>query len=80
MRDGKSLVMHKVTMHAGTMSKLLNGIVFVGAKIHSLKLEYYIPVQTHKPYNNLQFYHVSHNFIYPFQIFTFSFTVNVHIA
>ena len=48
----KYLAMHKVQTHAGVLSKLLYGFAFVRAIIYSLKLADYIPVQTHKPYNN----------------------------
>ena len=43
--------MHKVQIHAGAISKLLYGIAYVRAIIHSLKLMDYLPVRTHQPYN-----------------------------
>ena len=49
----KYLVMHKVQMHASAISKLLYGFASLGALFHSLKFVDYLPVQTHKPYNNL---------------------------
>ena len=47
------LAMHKVQMHTEAISKLLYGVASVQAIIHSLKLVDYLPVHTHKPYNNL---------------------------
>ena len=47
------LTMHKVDMHAGAIRQLLYGCVYVREIIHSLKLVDYLPVHTHKPYNNL---------------------------
>ena len=44
----KYLTMHKVHMHAGA-----NGCAYVREIIHSIKLVDYLPVHTHKPYNNL---------------------------
>ena len=49
----KYLVIHKVEMHAGVISKLVYGFASVWAIIYSLKLVGYLLVQTHKPYNNL---------------------------
>ena len=49
------LTMYKVhnAMHAGAIRKLLYGFAHVRGIIHSLKLVDYLPVHTHKPYNNL---------------------------
>ena len=44
----KSLTMYKVHIHYGTY-----GCEYVWEIIHSLKLMDYLPVHTHKPYNNL---------------------------
>ena len=44
----KSLTMYKVHMHYGTY-----GCAYVWEIIHSLKLMDYLPIHTHKPYNNL---------------------------
>ena len=41
-------------MHAGAISKLWYGYLSVRAIIHSLKFVDYLPIQTHKPYDNLQ--------------------------
>ena len=49
----KHLTMHKVHIHAGAIRQLLNGCANVREIIHSLKLLDYLPVHTHKPYNNL---------------------------
>ena len=40
-------------IHAGAIRQLLNGCANVREIIHSLKLLDYLPVHTHKPYNNL---------------------------
>ena len=48
----KYLTMHKVHMHAGAISQLLYGCVYVREIIHSLKLVDYLSVHTHKPYYN----------------------------
>ena len=45
--------MHKVQMHAGTISKLSYVFASLQAIVHSLNIVDYIPVQTHKPYINL---------------------------
>ena len=52
----KYLTMHKVHMHADAIRQLLYGCAYVREIIHSLKLVDYLPVYTHKPYNNLQIY------------------------
>ena len=49
----KYLIMHKVHMHAGAIRQLLYGCAYVREIIHSLKLVDYLPIHTHKPYNNL---------------------------
>ena len=43
----------QVYMHAGAIRQLLYGCAHVREIIHSLKFMYYLPVHTHKPYNNL---------------------------
>ena len=48
----KYLTMHKVHMHAGAIRQLLYGCVYVREIIHSLKIVNYLPLHTHKPYNN----------------------------
>ena len=40
-------------MHAGAIRKLLYGCAYVREIIHSLKLADYLPVHTHKPFNNI---------------------------
>ena len=50
------LTMHKVHMYAGAIRQLLYGCVYVREIIHSLKLVDYLPVHTHKPYDNLHLY------------------------
>ena len=45
--------MHKVHMHAGAIRQLLYGCVYVREIIHSVKVEDFLSVHTHKPYNNL---------------------------
>ena len=45
--------MHKVHMHAGAIRQLLYGCAYIREIIHSLMLVDYLPVHTHKPYNNL---------------------------
>ena len=49
------ITMQKVhnVMHAGAIRQLLYGCADVREIIHSLKLADYLPVHTHKPYNNL---------------------------
>ena len=47
------LTIHKVHMHAGAIRKLLYDSAHVREIIHLLKLVDYLPVHTHKPYNNL---------------------------
>ena len=49
----KYLTMHKVYIHAGAIRQLLYCCAYVREIIHSLKLVDYLPVHTHKPYNNL---------------------------
>ena len=49
----KYLTMYKLHMHAGAIRKLLYGCAYEREIIHSLKLVDYLPVHTHKPYNNL---------------------------
>ena len=48
MFNVKYLVMHKVQMHVGAISRLLNGFAPVRVIIHDLA------VQTHKPYSCVQ--------------------------
>ena len=52
----KYLKMYKVQMHVGTISMSLYGFASVRDLIHSLKLVDYLPLQTRKPFNNLQLY------------------------
>ena len=52
----KYLIMYKVHMHAGAIRKLLYGCAYVLEIIHSLKLVDYLPVHTHKPYNNIHLF------------------------
>ena len=47
------LTMHKVHMYAGATRQLLYGCAYVREIIYSLKFVDYLPVHTHKPYNNL---------------------------
>ena len=47
------LTMHKVHMRAGAIRQLLYGCAYVREIINLLKLVDYLPVHTHKPYNNL---------------------------
>ena len=49
----KYLTMHKVHMHAGAIRQLVYGCAYVREIINWLKLVDYLPVHTHKPYNNL---------------------------
>ena len=49
----KYLTIHKVHMHTVAIRQLLYGCAYVREIIHPLKLVYYPPVHTHKPYNNL---------------------------
>ena len=51
------LQMFRVHMHAGALRMLLNGCVYVWDIIHSLKLVDYLPLHTHRPYNNLNLNH-----------------------
>ena len=54
---------HKVhVVHAGAIRQLLYGCTHVWEIIHSLKLVDYLPVHTHKPYNNLLFLNERYNF------------------
>ena len=46
----KYLAMHKVHMHAGVISKLLNDFASVQVIIHFLKLVDYLSIKTHKPH------------------------------
>ena len=46
--------MYTVHMHAGAIRKLLYGFAYAQEIIHSLKLVDYLPIHTHKPYNNLR--------------------------
>ena len=48
--------MYKVDMHAGAIRKLVYGCVYVWEIIHWLELVDYLPVHTHKPYNNLHLF------------------------
>ena len=48
----KYFTMNKVHMHAGAIRQLLYGSAYLREIIHSLKLVDYLPVHTHKPYNN----------------------------
>ena len=52
--------MHKVHMHAGAIRQLLYGCAYVREIIHLLKLVDYLPVHTHKPYNNLHIKYLRH--------------------
>ena len=58
----KYLTMHKVRKHAGAIRQLVYGCVYAREIIHSLKLVDYLPVHTHKPYNNSHLYHQFHIF------------------
>ena len=49
----KYLTMHNVHMYVGAIGQLLFGCAYVREIIHSLKRVDYLPVHTHKPYNNL---------------------------
>ena len=49
----KYFTMHNVGMDAGAIRQLLYGFAYVREIIHLLKLVDYLPVYTHKPYNNL---------------------------
>ena len=51
------LTMHKVHMHAGAIRQLVYGCAYVREIIHSLKLVDYLPVHTHKSYNNLHLFY-----------------------
>ena len=51
----KCIAMHKMQLRAGAIRALLYGFASVRAIIHSRKLVDYLPVQTHKPYNNFLF-------------------------
>ena len=44
-------------MNADAISKLLYGFAYVWGIIHEPKLVDYLPVQTHKPYNNLHIFY-----------------------
>ena len=55
MYNIKYLTMLKVHMHVGAIIQLLYGCAYVREIIHSLKLVDYLPVHTHKSYNNLHF-------------------------
>ena len=48
----KYLTMQKVHMHVGAIRQFLYGCAYVREIVHSLKLVDYLPVRTHKPYNN----------------------------
>ena len=51
-------IIHKAHMHAGAIWQfILYGRAYVREIIHELKLVVYLPVHTHKPYNNLQILH-----------------------
>ena len=52
------LTMHKVHTHAGVIRQLLYGCAYEREIIHSLKLVDFLPVHTHKPYNNLHIYFI----------------------
>ena len=52
----KYVTMHKVHRHAGAIRQLLYGCAYVREIIHSLKLVGYLPIHTHKLYNNLHLY------------------------
>ena len=47
------LTKFKVHMHDGAIRTVLYGCAYVREIIHSLKLVDYLPVNTHKQYNNL---------------------------
>ena len=49
----KYLTMYKVHVHAGVMRKLLYGLCVCTGDSPLAKLVDYLPVHTHKPYNNL---------------------------
>ena len=55
------LTIHKVHMHVGAIKQSLYGCTYVREIIHSLKLVDYLPVHTHKPYNDLHFVSVFTN-------------------
>ena len=52
----KYLTIYKMQMHASAIGKVLYGCVYVREIIHLLKLVAYLPVHTHKPYNNLHLF------------------------
>ena len=52
----KYIAMHKVLMHAGSISILLSGFASVWAIIVSLKLAHYLHIPTHKPYNDFSLF------------------------
>ena len=52
-------------MHAGTLRQLLYGCAYVREIIHSLKLVDYLPIYTHKPYNNL---HLSNEILFEWML------------
>ena len=54
--DSRMFIIEYLEMHAGAISELVCGFASVRARFHSLKLVDYLPVQIHKPYNNLHFY------------------------
>ena len=73
----KCLTIHKVKMHTGAIRKLLYVVCVCTGDNNSLKLVGYLPVHTHKPYNNLHFF--IYSFIYLF-IYFLACILDVHIA
>ena len=63
--------MHKVHMHAGAIRQLLYGCVYVREILHSLKLVDYLPIHTHKPYDNLHLFHMHKAILYGLRIYQF---------
>ena len=51
----KWLTIHKVKMHTGAIGKLLHFVCVCTGDNNSLKLVGYLPVPTHKTYNNFNF-------------------------
>ena len=62
--------MYKVHMHAGAIKQLLYGCAYAREIIHSLKLVDYLPVHTHKPYNNLHMVLNEYSVFKVFEYFT----------
>ena len=53
----KYLTMYEVHMHAGAIRTSLHGCAYLREIIHSLKLVDYLPVYSHKSYNNLHIHY-----------------------